>query len=122
MSIHTRRFLLAMGAYVLLTVVAVLFIQTDQPLWLRTVVGLLPVVPGLFIVLAVVGAIRAQDELIQRMHLEALAFAFAALFLLTLTETFLAPLGYPPDRAGTRLLIMAALWLVGLLLARRRYR
>lgn len=121
MSIFTRRFFVAMAAYVLLTIVALWFINTDQPLALRTAVGLLPIIPGLFIVLAVVGAIRAQDELMQRMQFEALAFAFAAFFLLTLTEAFLEPLGYPPDRAGSDLLIMSALWLVGLLLSRRRY-
>ena len=121
MVVYTRRFLAAMTAYVVLTIVAVWFIQTDQPLALRTTIGLLPILPGLFIVLTVLGTIRAQDELLQRMQLEALAFAFAALFLLMLTETFLTPLGYPPVHPGTRLLIMAALWVVGLLLARRRY-
>ena len=121
MNTNLRNLILSMGSYVVLVIAAGMVARTLEPGTLRTIVVLLPIVPGVFVVFSVVAAIRALDEFQQRIQLEAFAFAFGALFLLALTETFLDPLGIDPAPPGVRILEMSALWLIGLLLARRRY-
>lgn len=119
---HTRNFILSMGAYILLTLLAVWFVRSASPIGLlQGIVTLLPVIPGIFVVLAVVGAIRTQDEMQQRISLEAVSLAFGLVFLLTLTESFLQMLGYTPVDPGVRLLAMGMLWALGVLIARRRF-
>ena len=65
--------------------------------------------------------LRRMDELQRRIQLEALGFAFAGTALLTFSYGFLEGLGYPRLSMFTVWPVMAALWIVGLLMARRRY-
>ena len=86
--------------------------------------SLLPVLPFAFLVRAVVGGIRGSDELERRVHLEALAVAFplTILLLMVLGLLELATDLNPADWSYRHLWPVAVLfWLVGLVLARRRY-
>ncbi|HET9032678.1 MAG TPA: hypothetical protein VFN25_07210 [Dokdonella sp.] len=61
----------------------------DAPLMLRTLVSLLPVVPILFAIRAVVRLLLAGDEMQRRIDLEALAIAAVAVGLGCLTLSLL---------------------------------
>lgn len=112
----------ALAAYTVLVVLAVGLRNSglSQPLLLG--LALLPLLPGLFVVLSVRDQIRAMDELERAIQLEALALAFGGLFLLLLASSLLGIAGVPPLDLGAALIAMAALWGGGQLLARRRYR
>jgi len=119
-----RNFAWSMLAYIILVVVGSMVIRTNNQYWLKIVFGLLPIFPGIFVLLSAVEAIVAQDELQQRIQLEAFALAFGGMFLLTLSESLLQGLTWikfvsqPP---GVRILEMGAFWMIGQLMARRRY-
>lgn len=74
----------------------------------------------------IVGCIRQigrLDEMQRRIHLEALALAFAGTGILATTYGFLVSAGLPDIDWGTVLWpSMVLLWVVGLALAGRRYR
>ena len=70
-----------------------------------------------------VRSIRGLDEMQQRIHLEALAFAFAGTGVLTTMFGFLANAGLPAVDWGTYVWpLMVLLWAIGVLIAHRRYR
>jgi hypothetical protein len=70
-----------------------------------------------------VRSIRALDEMQQRIQLEALAFAFAGTGVLTTMYGFLTNAGTPAIDWGTYVWpLMVLLWVVGVILAHRRYR
>ncbi|HEX5042707.1 MAG TPA: hypothetical protein VFV75_07360 [Candidatus Polarisedimenticolaceae bacterium] len=76
----------------------------------------------LVIVLTVWG-MRGLDELQRRIHLEALAGAFAGTAILVSGWGFLEIAGAPAVRWGLWIWpIMSVLWATGLIVARRRYR
>jgi hypothetical protein len=64
---------------------------------------------------------RRMDELQMRIQFEALGFAFAGTAILTFSYGFLEGLGYPKLSMFMVWPILAVLWVVGLVLARRRY-
>jgi len=88
----------------------------------KYVVAVLPVLPALGVPLAVVSFYRAMDELQLRIQLEGLAFAFVSTAIATLTYGFLQNAGLPDMSWIWVWPVMATCWILGLLLARRRYR
>lgn len=62
-----------------------LVVTSAAPLWLRTAIALLPIIPATLVVIAFIRDIRNQDEFERRLHLEALAFAFPATVLVLMT-------------------------------------
>ena len=67
--------------------------------------------------------LRQLDELQQKIHLEALAVAFAGTAILVTSWGFLENAGAPEVRWGVWIWpAMSTLWAVGLMVARRRYR
>lgn len=72
---YLRELFTAMTAYVVLIIVfGVLVPKTDSTFW-RAVLALLPLVPILFVIRALVRVVRDQDELERRIDLEAIAIA-----------------------------------------------
>lgn len=75
------------------------------------------------VILMTVWGMRGLDELQRRIHLEALAGAFAGTAILVSGWGFLEIAGAPPVRWGLWIWpAMSTLWVAGLLIARRRYR
>ena len=75
------------------------------------------------VIVAPVQAIRRLDELQQRIHLEALAFAFAGTGVLATGYGFLINAGLPNIDWGALVWpVMVGLWAIGLAFANRRYR
>ena len=87
----------------------------------RDVVALSPMLACAAAAWVILRELRRMDELQRRIQLEALGFAFAGTALLTFSYGFLEGLGYPRLSMFTVWPVMAALWIVGLLMARRRY-
>jgi len=87
----------------------------------RDLVALSPMLAGVAMPWVVLRELRRMDELQMRIQLEALGFSFAGTALLTFSYGFLEGLGYPRLSMFAVWPVMAVLWIVGLLLARRRY-
>jgi hypothetical protein len=76
---YGKRFIVGMAAYIILLPVSLLLLQSDflseRATAVSTIsavlVALLPIVPFLFVMSAVIGQVREQDELKKRIHLEA---------------------------------------------------
>ncbi|TAK12804.1 MAG: hypothetical protein EPO32_07620 [Anaerolineae bacterium] len=123
MKPYARQFIFAMLAYAALVVAAVLL--TNQVGMLQTparaALALLPLIPAVFVMRAVVAGISSLDELQRRIHLEALTFAFVAHFFFTLTYSLLSIVPILAPSLGVQILQMAVLWNIGLWLARRKY-
>lgn len=92
----------------------------DHPL--RFVVALLPVAGMAIIVLVVVNRFRALDEYWQTVHLTALPIALLGAMGVAITWGFLENVGAPELSGFAWFLVMNATYLVGLALARWRYR
>lgn len=116
-----RRFIWIMLAYVVLVMVAVYTVRRGLlPGW-ELPLALLPLIPGVMVVFNVVNSLRYMDELERRIQTEAFGLAFGILFLALLTESLLGIMGLESGDPGLYLLYMAAAWLMGQLIARRRY-
>ena len=87
----------------------------------RDLLALSPMIPAATMSWVILRELRRMDELQLRMQLEALGFSFAGTAILTFSYGFLEGLGYPRLSMFTVWPMLAALWIVGLLLARRRY-
>ncbi|SHN27876.1 hypothetical protein [Rhizobacter sp. OV335] len=87
-----------------------------------TLVALLPTLPCIAACWAILRQFRRLDELQMRVQLEALGFAFAGTALLTFSYGFLEGVGWRPLSMFTVWPLMAVLWVVGGLIAARRYR
>lgn len=87
----------------------------------RDLVALSPMLPAVAMAWVVLRELRRMDELQRRIQLEALGFSFAGTAILTFSYGFLEGLGYPRLSMFAVWPILAGLWVVGLVLARRRY-
>jgi hypothetical protein len=92
------------------------------PQALRAPVALLPMVPLIVVALGVMTAIRSSDEMQARIQYEALAFSFAFTAFATFSYGFLEIYaGFPHLNMFAVWPVMAAFWIIGRLVAQRRY-
>jgi hypothetical protein len=85
-----------MAAYVVVlagSVTGLGALGTDNP-W-RYLLAVLPVLPGIGVLVAYIRYLRDMDELQRRIQVEALGIAFAVTFLVTFTYGFLENAGLP---------------------------
>jgi hypothetical protein len=87
-----------------------------------TLVALLPALPCIAACWTILRQFRRLDELQMRVQLEALGFAFAGTALLTFSYGFLEGVGWRPLSMFSVWPLMAVLWVVGGVIAARRYR
>lgn len=89
---------------------------------LRYALAAVQVVAFTYSVVITVGAIRKLDELLQRIHLEAIAIAFALTGIVVVSWSLLSRAGLPPiEWGGETWLMMVLLWAGALYFRRRRY-
>jgi hypothetical protein len=114
--------LLPMVLYAAILIPSCQFLKThpDSP-W-RVPVAVAPVVPIAFIVLTSVRRVRQMDELAQRKYLEAGAFAYPAMIVLSITYGFLQNVGLPAVNWMYVGVSMFLLFGLGQMLAWFRYR
>lgn len=79
-------------------------------------------IPATVMCWVVLRHLRRVDELQRRVQLEALGLAFAGTALITFSYGFLELIGFPKLSMFAVWPIMAMLWIIGGLLAGRRYR
>ncbi len=113
----------ATGIYMLVTVASILWLKLRQPAapW-KYLIAAAPVLPAMLIPAAVVRCFRMMDEFQQKVHLEGLAFGFTGSAVLTLALGFLENAGIPRLSWTWVWPVMSGCWVVGLLLARARYK
>lgn len=114
--------LLALGIYSGVVVVSIWSISRFHLGWWKIPVAITPVFPALLFVRAILDFFSRCDELQMRIHLQALAFAFAGTALLTLTYGFLQNVGLPTANWVWVWPLMGSLWMAGAAIARRKYR
>jgi len=123
----TRSYLTEFGAavagYAVVLTVSILVLNAigQSSPW-RVPLALAPMVPGVFIVVAVVRHFGRIDELQRRMLLESLGVGFAGTAIITFAYGFLQNVGFPQVSWFAVWPIMAVLWAIGSLVAYVRYR
>jgi hypothetical protein len=119
---YGREFTLSMIAYMAMLIGSVYTIQNIpmiQPV--KIIVAVLPAVPVVFVLIAVMHLLADSDELQQRMHLLAITCSAVLTGFITFTYGFLENLGFPPFPTIWILPMMFALWGLGLGYFSRRY-
>lgn len=123
MSRIALSFILSMLAYMVTLVVSLRLLNgNDRGQTMQIVVSMAPMVPAVLLCWSVVRAIRALDELQRRIQFEAFALAFAGTALLTFSYGFLENAGMPRLSMFAVWPLMCALWTLGLVIGRLRYK
>ncbi|MCV2367895.1 hypothetical protein [Roseateles oligotrophus] len=115
---------LALLGYATLLIGSITWLNANATLaspW-RDLIALSPMLPGALMVWVILRQLRRLDELQQRVQFEAFALAFAGTAFVTFSYGFLEGLGYPRLSMFVVWPLMAALWMLGLVLAARRYK
>lgn len=122
----TIRYLLELGgstlAYVGVQVVSLMFLRENPDSPWRIPVTVAPVIPLVFMMLAVVRFVRRMDEMLRHLHLEAVLIAYIATLILCFSYGFLENVGFPTFNTMWVGFAMILLWSVGQLVAGRKYR
>ena len=84
-------------------------------------VALVPIVLSMVAVAAYMRFVLRADELLRKMSLEAFSFGFAGGFVATFALDLAEKAGFGPFDISTPMLAMAACWILGFLVAARRY-
>ncbi|OOG44368.1 hypothetical protein B0E52_08240 [Rhodanobacter sp. C06] len=121
---YLREFLPAMLGYVfVLPISIILLLRVDLPTGWKVVVALLPVLPMAFVVRAMLRHMLRQDELQQRIELQAVAITCAVIGLASFSLGFLQNVRVLPSPTWAMLwvlpLMIGVYGMVRLLLARR---
>lgn len=118
---YGTRFAFGMGGYAMLLVVGIIVVQgiPDSP-W-RYLVMALPVPALIWVVVSVGLYLRDADELQAKILLESLGIGFAGGSLITFTWGLMQAVGAPEVNWMLVFPVYAACWLIGRLVAGRRY-
>ena len=109
-------------AYAVILAISRHVLRLHWPAPQRYLLAITPIVPLLFLPPIFLRLFRSIDELRQRIHLEAFAFTFAASAIVTFGYGLLQGEGMPKLTWVWVYPVMWVFWLIGLVLARRRYR
>ena len=113
--------MLAIYAVVLVGSIELLQHSDFGPTW-QAAIALTPMLACFAAAWVILREIRRMDELQRRIQFEALGFSFAVTALGTFSYGFLEGLGWPRLSMFGVWPLMAGLWVVGQVIARRRYR
>ncbi|MEO7051432.1 MAG: hypothetical protein ABI128_07180 [Rhodanobacter sp.] len=121
---YVRELFPAMAAYVLLLFVSLLLLKQMHAVPLKIVIVLLPVLPVVFVVRAMVRVVLASDELERRLQLEAISIASMSVGLLSFAAAFLQGAGLLPIENGLMWVLPALFATYGMAnwWVRRRFR
>jgi hypothetical protein len=120
-TVGLTAWLLVYGALLVATSLA--FNRNAVPPVARIPVALLPMIAGFGLIAIVIQRLRAMDELEQRIQVEGLAFSVALTAMVTFSYGFLElHAGAPALSYFWVWPVLAAGWVIGLFIARTRYR
>lgn len=119
---YFKEFGISMGFYVVLLLASVeILTNVELPKAAQIVVTLIPVIPTIFVVIAVMRALRDSDELQQKIQLQAVTFSAIVTGLITFTYGFLENVGFPHLPSLFIFPLMLALWGIGAGIFARNY-
>ena len=119
---YTKEFTTAMVAYIVTLSISIAILQRHEfPKFWQVILSLIPAVPVLLVVIAMLRALKDSDELQQRVQLLATALAAALTGLITFTYGFLENVGFPKFPTFLVLPMMIMIWGLGLGYFSRRY-
>jgi len=125
-DVARRRYFLELGgaiaAYGVVLVASLHILKQGVPDSWRAVVAVSPVVPLVFVFIAIVRFMLASDELQRQIQLESLALAAGATALLAVTYGFLEGVGFPHLSAWFTYLCVMAVWALSVPFVTRRYK
>jgi hypothetical protein len=113
---------LALYTVVLIASLVLLLNLEQADLYVRILISLAPIISAALMCWAIVRQMRRLDEMHLRIQFEALGFAFASSALLTFSYGFLEDVGFPHITWHWAWPVMGMMWVIGLQVARRRYR
>ena len=120
------RYLLEFGgsmlAYSAVLVMSLMFLRENPESPWRVPVTVAPVIPIVFMMLAVIRSVRRMDEMRRHINLEAVIIAYLATVILCFSYGFLENVGFPSFNTMWVGVAMIFLWGIGQLLANRKYR
>lgn len=111
----------SMLVYSVVLIVSLTFLGENPDSSWRIPVTVAPVIPIIFVMLAVIRGVRRMDEMRRHIHLEAVIIAFLATVILCFSYGFLENLGFPSFNTMWVGVAMICLWGIGQLLANRKY-
>jgi hypothetical protein len=125
MDANQRRYLKEIGgsmaAYTAMVAVAIWLLQGHADSPLRYVFAVLPLIPSAFAIWAAIRFFRGLDELQRRIQFEAIAFSFLGTRLFSLNWGVLQRFGLPDAGVLWISLLLFGLYIIGILIACRRY-
>ncbi len=111
---YFKEFGISMGFYVVLLIASIsVLTKFELPKVAQIVVALIPVIPTIFVVIAVMRALRDSDELQQKIQLQAVTFSAIVTGLITFSYGFLENIGFPHLPSLFIFPLMLALWGIG---------
>jgi len=111
MKRYYKEFSIAMGFYIVAVIASVSVLNKfTLPQSAQIVITLIPVLPTIFVVIAILRALREGDELQQRIQLQAVTFSAITTGLITFSYGFLENVGFPPFPIIFVLPMMFLLW------------
>lgn len=112
---YYKEFFLSMGAYVITLLASTLAIKNiDFPMSAQIIISLTPVIPIIFVIIAILRALGDSDELQQLVQLSAVTFSAITTGLITFSYGFLENIGFPKFPTIWMLPIMFFLWGISL--------
>ncbi|MEO8358374.1 MAG: hypothetical protein ABI621_20905 [Chloroflexota bacterium] len=119
---YYKEFAISMGAYVIAVIVSNIVLKNFEfPKAVQIAVVLAPVIPTIFVIVAILRALRDSDELIQRIQLQAVVFSAITTGLITFMYGFLENIGFPHFPTIWVLPLLFALWGISLGYFNQRY-
>jgi tetrahydromethanopterin S-methyltransferase subunit E len=120
---YFKEFGVSMGFYVVLLIASIsVLTKFELPKAAQIVITLIPVIPTIFVVVAVMRALRDSDELQQKIQLQAVTFSAVVTGLITFTYGFLENIGFSHLPSLFIFPLMLALWGIGVGIFARNYR
>jgi len=116
-----RPLLIPMVLYIGLLAWSLNWLQSHPDSAWRYLVALAPMLPGIFIALGILRAIRRLDELAQKILLEGMSVSFFFTLILTLSLGLLSIAGLPQPNIVYISLFMVVMWLAGKLFFSGKY-
>jgi ABC-type cobalamin transport system permease subunit len=119
---YYREFFISMGAYVIAVIItSFLLARMELSKPVQIVLALVPVIPTLFVIIAILRMMRDSDELFQKIQLQAVTLSAITTGLITFAYGFLENVGFPPFPTLWVLPIMFAMWGISLGYFIRKY-
>ena len=111
---YLKQFFFAMCMYIVVLIVSVTLLKNYEfPRIWQIVISLAPVLPVLFVMIAIMRLLRDGDELQQRVHLLATTFSAVLTGLLTFSYGFLENVGFPKLPTFAIFPMLFLLWGIG---------